>query len=64
MRASIWVGPWMVVLAGSSYAITWPRAVPSLRAATQAIMFGRDAGTIGWTSTNSGWPWSGRRIST
>jgi len=26
-------------------------------------MFGRDAGTIGWTSTNSGWLWSGRRIS-
>ena len=41
MRASIWAGPWVVVSVGNWKAIRSPYTPGSMRAATQAIMFGR-----------------------
>ena len=64
IRASIWFGPSTVVSCGNWYTSSVPRCGPSFRAATQAIMFGLDAGTIGWRSRNSGSGASGRRITT
>ncbi len=53
MRASICCGPNTVVCAGNRYTRTLASSAPSLRAATHAIMFGRLAAIIGWSSRNS-----------
>ena len=64
MRASICAGPWVVVPVGNWKAIRSPYTPGSIRAATQAIMFGRPSGTIGWMRTNSAASSPGTRMIT
>ncbi len=64
IRASICAGPNTVVSAGNWYTRTTPRLGWSLRAATQAIMFGRLAAIIGWRRRNSAFGSPGIRMIT
>jgi hypothetical protein len=64
IRDSTWTGPAVVVPVGNWKAIRSPYTPGSIRAATQAIMFGRPSGTIGWMRTNSASSSPGMRMIT